>query len=747
MRQTTTAARRTRARRAGSVVPSAARTAVEPLEPRALLADVPAGFTDTQIAANLNSPTAMAVAPDGRVFFTQQNGQIRVVKNGQLLSTPFATVTANADAERGLLGITFDPNFASNRYVYVYYTANSPNVHNRVSRFTASSTGDVASGGETVLLDLPDIDGAIYHMGGALNFGPDGKLYCAVGDHQDGASAQSLTSSFGKMLRISPDGSIPTDNPFYAQTSGINRSIWARGLRNPYTFAFQPGTGRMFINDVGQETWEEINNGVAGANYGWPHSEGPNNVGGFNAPFYYYDHSQGCSITGGAFYNPQNNQFPSSFTGKYLFGDYCDGYIRTINPTNASSVTGFASGISGLVDIDVAPDGSVWYLARGFQLNTGNVGRITYATSGAPQVTTHPQNQSAAIGDPVTFSVVASGNQPLGYQWQRNGANIPGANAASYTINSVVSGDNGARFRVVVSNSAGSVTSNEAVLTITNNQAPTATITSPAAGTTFRAGDTINYSGTGTDPEDGTLGGARFTWQVDYYTNGLARPFVAATTGSTSGSFVVPTTGVYKRPDVFYRIILTVRDSGGRTHTVTRDVQPVTATVTLATNVPGLQLALEGQPMAAPFSFGSVVNFQREIGAPTPQTVNGTSYEFVGWSDGGAVTHTINTPATDTTYTATFRPLSFVYVSDLPWVSATNGFGPVERNLSNGEDGAGDGGPITLNGVAYAKGLGTHAQSDVRLDLGGNYSRFLVDMGVDDEVGDFGSVGFRIFVD
>jgi glucose/arabinose dehydrogenase len=718
---------------------------IEPLEGRILLADVPEGFVDAQVASNLFSPTAMALAPDGRIFFTTQNGQIRIVKNGQLLPDPFATVSANSEAERGLLGITFDPNFASNRNVYVYYTADGASIHNRVSRFTAD--GDVASGGETILLDLPDAGDAIFHMGGALNFGPDGKLYVAVGDHQDFSAPQFLGSVFGKMLRINADGSIPDDNPFAGQTSGINRAIWARGLRNPFTFAFQPGSGRMFINDVGQEHWEEIDNGVAGANYGWPASEGPNNTGGFSAPFYYYDHSQGCSIAGAAFYNPAAQQFPASFAGKFLFGDYCGEYIKTIDPTNASAVTTFATGIEGIVDIDVAPDGSVYYLARGATLNSGSIGRITYAQSGAPVITTHPQDRSAAIGESVTFSVVASGNAPLSYQWQRNGLDITGANASSYTVNSVATGDNGARFRAVVSNAVGSVTSNEGVLTVTNNQAPTATITAPAAGTTFRAGDTIDYSGTGSDPEDGTLGAAAFTWQVDYYTNNLARPFIPATSGATSGSFVVPTTGVYKRPDVFYRIILTVRDAGGRTHTTSRDIAPVTSTVTLATNIPGLRLTLDGQPMDAPFSFGSVVNFQRDIGAPSPQTVGNTSYEFVGWSDGGAVAHTIHTPDDDATYTATFRPVTLAYVSDLPFTSSTNGWGPVERDMSNGEQGAGDGRPITLQGVVYNKGLGVHAQSDVRFDLGGNYTRFLADLGVDDEVGDSGSVGFRVFTD
>ena len=724
---------------------------IEQLEFRALLADVPAGFTDAQVAANLSSPTAMAIAPDGRIFVAQQGGAIRVIKDGQLLPDPFATVAANSSAERGLLGITFDPQFTTNHYVYVYYTAAAPTAHNRVSRFTAA--GDVASGIETALLDFPDIGGAIYHMGGALHFGPDAKLYIAVGDHQDGGKSQLLTSVFGKILRVNPDGSIPADNPFYGQASGVNRAIWARGLRNPFTFAFQPVSGHMFINDVGQETWEEINTGRAGGNYGWPTSEGPNNTSGFDAPFYYYDHGQGCSITGGAFYNPAVESFPPEHVGRYFFGDYCGGWIRTVDPASGSSVSGFATGIDGLVDIDVAPDGSVYYLARGATLNAGHVRRIRYSTSGAPTIDAQPQDQSVTVGEPVTFSVAASGFAPLRYQWQRWDAvsaafqDIPGARGASFTIDSVAANDDGARFRVMVRNGAGMTTSAAATLTLTTNHRPTATITAPAEGTTFRAGDTIEYAGTGTDPEDGTLGAAAFTWQVDYYTNGLVRPFIAATSGATGGSFVVPTTGVYKRPDVFYRILLTVRDSGGRTHTATRDITPITATVTLRTNVPGLRLALDGQPMDAPFSFGSVVNFQREIGAPSPQTIGELSYGFAGWSDGGAITHTIHTPDVDTTYTATFVPLSSIYVSDLPFISSTNGLGPVERDTSNGEGEAGDGRPITLEGVVYPKGVGAHAASDVRLNLAGKFARFVSDIGVDDEVNGSGSVVFRVYAD
>ncbi|HEY7270852.1 MAG TPA: PQQ-dependent sugar dehydrogenase, partial [Dehalococcoidia bacterium] len=174
---------------------------------------VPAGFADSTVASGLTNPTAMTFAPDGRIFVAQQGGQLRVIKNGTLLATPFVSLTVDSTNERGLLGVAFDPNFGANHYVYVYYTATTPAAHNRVSRFVAD--GDVAqAGSETVLLDLDNLSSATNHNGGAIHFGPDGKLYIGVGENANGANAQTLANLLGKMLRINADGSIPESNPF-----------------------------------------------------------------------------------------------------------------------------------------------------------------------------------------------------------------------------------------------------------------------------------------------------------------------------------------------------------------------------------------------------------------------------------------------------------------------------------------------------------------------------------------------------
>jgi glucose/arabinose dehydrogenase len=697
-------------------------------------ATLPTGFTETRIATGLSSPSAMALAPDGRIFVCEQAGRLRVIKNGALLATPFLTVTVNSAGERGLLGVTFDPDFANNRFVYVYYTATTPTIHNRVSRFTASATNpDVAAAGsELQLVNLPSLSSATNHNGGALHFGPDGRLYIAVGENANGNNAPSLNTPLGKMLRINRDGTIPSDNPFFGQTTGLNQAIWARGLRNPFTFAFHPVNGRIHINDVGQNTWEEVNLGVAGANYGWPATEGnePPGMAGVRYPIHVYANAgTNCAIVGSAFYDPPTRNFPVSFVGQYFFGDFCGGFIRTLSPPNYTTATTFATGINSLVDLAVGADGLLYYLARG----DGSVFRVVFNDNAAPQITQHPSPVTVSVGQPATFSVAASGSAPLRFQWQRNGTNITGATAPTFTLSSPVLADNGATFRAVVSNAFGSATSNGAVLTVTNNRAPLGTITSPAAGTLFSGGQTFNFSGTASDPEQGNLPASAFTWRVDLHHESHVHPFVQPISGVTSGSFRTSDRG-HPETTTFYRIVLIVRDAAGLTHTSSVDLVPRTSTITLASQPGGLQVTLDGQPVTTPFSQASVEGVFRTLGVVSPQTSGGTTFTFSSWSDGGAATHDVATPVNDTTFTATYQASAGAVFSDdfsvdRGWVVNPNGSdtattgqwqrGTPQATSSSGaamQLGAGDGGA----GSALATGLAAGASvGDVDVDGGG----------------------------
>ncbi|SIO66710.1 Glucose/arabinose dehydrogenase, beta-propeller fold [Singulisphaera sp. GP187] len=449
------------------------RPAVDGLEDRRLLTTLPTGFVETPVATGLSRPTTFEFAPDGRIFIAQQGGQIRVVKNGQLLATPFLSLNVDSNGERGLLGLAFDPQFATNHFVYAYYTVPGSPAHNRVSRFTAN--GDVvAPGSEVPILDLNALSAATNHNGGAIHFGADGKLYIGVGENANGANAQSLDNLLGKVLRINADGTIPTDNPFYNTATGQNRAIWALGLRNPFSFAVQPGTGTIFINDVGENTWEEIDDGIAGSNYGWPATEGPTTDPRFRAPIFAYPHGpnnvNGSAITDGVFYDPATTQFPTSAVGDYFFTDLTGGWIHQLDP-RTGVLTGFATGLPPLmVALGVDPGGSLYYLAIGSGASTGVLAKIQSTatpppTGQAPAVTRDPTSVSAPLGGSATFSVAASGTAPLTYQWQRNGANIPGATGASYTIATVSAGDLGASYRAVVINAFGSAVSQPAVLT------------------------------------------------------------------------------------------------------------------------------------------------------------------------------------------------------------------------------------------------------------------------------------------
>ena len=369
---------------------------------------LPPGFLLTEVASGLSQTIAMAFSPDGRLFVCEKGGRLRVIKNSVLLATPFLTLDVaplGPSASNGLLGVAFHPQFQTNGFFYVHYTAKATETrpaHNRISRFHA--TGDVADpDSEVVLLELHD-ESTTGHYGGDMHFGPDGLLYIAIGQYDSPSSAQLLTDFKGKILRINPDGTIPPENPFSGETTEAGRLTWTLGLRNPFTFAFDRVSGRMFINDVGEQTYEEINAGSAGANFGWPAFEGPASDPRYRDPFYFYGRDDGCALTAGAFYDPAVPRFPAQYVGKYFFADWCSGWIRTVDPSDPSTVTTFATGTHLPMDFEVGPGGGLYYI----EWQNDKVYRITYGNWSSGDV--------GAVGAPgsvttdgTTFTVRGSG--------------------------------------------------------------------------------------------------------------------------------------------------------------------------------------------------------------------------------------------------------------------------------------------------------------------------------------------------
>lgn len=629
----------------------------------------PTNFAGVQLATGLD-PVGMDVVPDGRVFLTEKVGKIRILKNGALLATPLITIpTVDNFSERGLMKVVVDENFATNGYIYAYYThKENIVVNNRVSRFTVS--GDIASpASEFVLINIDPVEGNTgYHNGGGLAI-KNNQIYISTGESTVASNSQSLTTLKGKVLRVNTDGTIPTDNPFYTTASGANRAIWALGLRNPFKLSVEIGTGKIFCNDVGAGTWEEINEIQKGKNYGWPGIEGKRTnqkaPANYQDPFYAYDHSNGaCSITAGAFYNPVTAVFPPSYIGKYFYGDYCAGWLKTIDANG--TVATFATGIDRPLDVAVSKDGVLYFIARGglpggsddsnTSSNEGVLWKVNYTGNGIPVIAVQPTDKTVSIGQSTTFQILASGNPTPAFQWQRNNVDIPGATQSSYTVSNPALADNGAQFKVKVTNSAGAVTSNPATLTVINNQSPVPVISAPTNGTQYSGGNVITFSGTATDLEDGTLPASAFTWRIDLFhfdDPQHSHPAVDPTSGIKTGTFTIPT-DMETSPNVLFRIFLTVTDSKGAIKTVSTDIVPIVSTVNLVTNPPGLKLKLDGSQVTAPYSFNGAKGINRAIEAASPQTLNGSTYVFSSWSDNGAQAHTISTPNNGFTYTATF---------------------------------------------------------------------------------------------
>ncbi len=663
---------------------------------RGRAASLPSGFSDSHVAT-VTQPTAIAFTPDGRMLVASKLGALRVIAGGQLLGTPAVDLTQKicSNSERGLLGVAVDPSFTTNQFIYLYYTfkkftgcpTNNAKVPvNRVSRFVLPQANVISPDTEVILVDNILSYGG-YHNAGDLNFGKDGKLYISSGDggcdfagdsgcaeHNDAARGKNVL--IGKILRVNRDGTIPADNPFTGALSarcGITgstapgttcREIYATGLRNPFRFAMDPNASgtRLYINDVGQNLWEEIDLGQSGADYGWNVREGHcatnsnTNCGpnppGMTGPIFDYHHNTGCSaITGGAFV-PTGIGWPADFAGKYLFGDYVCGTIFTLDSSGPGFVmTPFATGlgVGSTVHMEFGPPGTQSGLYYATYADGGEIRKISYSGTPVAEMSADPTTGEAPLD--VAFDGSGSADpqgQPLTYLWDFGDGVTDTTTAATTNHTYTTNGTFTASLRV--EDVEDLVSSPDTAQIIVGNTAPTPVISSPAEGSKFFVGQTLTLSGSADDAQDGPLPASSLTWTVQRFHLNHTHPWVGPVNGNNI-SFTAPAPEDLAAVQNSYLIvILTATDSAGSSSTVVRTVQPSKITLTMRTNPLGLYVKVAGSSVKAnPGYVTSWSGWTVELEAVSPQG----GYVFFSWSDGGARVHSI-TPYVSATYTAKY---------------------------------------------------------------------------------------------
>jgi glucose/arabinose dehydrogenase len=453
--------------------------------PSAAAPTLPSGFADQTVVPGLDRPTSLAFTPDGRMLIGGEAGTVQVYENGMLRSPAALDISAKvcSDQERGLMSVAVDPSFATNHFIYVYYTfkklgacqygSNGDTLLpvNRVSRFVLGDDDVVDPASETVLIDnIPAPEG--YHIGADLHFGHDGFLYASTGDggcqytdpvwcdHYNAAS-RDQNVLLGKVLRITRDGAIPASNPYQGPDSarcaatGVTdpgkkcQETFAWGLRNPYRLAFDPNTDgtRFFINDVGEIDWEEIDQGTAGADYGWNVREGHCATGsttdcgappaGMTNPVFDYNHATGCMAVTGAAFVP-NGIWPAAFDGAYLYGDLVCGKMFTLSPnrdgtwTQSAFAQGFGS--NSIVEMVFGPNGpnhALYYIT--WNAPGQEIHRIAY--TGPPRGYGRPRGATPVRVSLVpAFDACAASNRTHGAPLAYGACTSPAQSSSTLTV-------------------------------------------------------------------------------------------------------------------------------------------------------------------------------------------------------------------------------------------------------------------------------------------------------------------------
>jgi glucose/arabinose dehydrogenase len=482
-----------------------------------------------------------------------------LVRGGQRYTA--LTLPVSNEGERGVSNVAVDPDFATNGHVWIYYTTAPPAPHNRLSRFRSVGTLLVE---EKVVVDGPALVNTI-HNGGCIRFAPDKTLFLTMGDDMQGTiTAQDKSDLRGKVLRLDREGQPPGDNPF-RDGEGGHPLVWAWGFRNPWRCSVQPGSGNLFVGDVGGDKWEEVDIAVKGGNYGWAEVEGPEPPGlsQFIYPIYAYPHepppAPGNALILGEHVGA--GQFAPGYEGNLFYGDSATGklYRMVLDAANKPASVGlWATALGNPVDVRIGPDGNLYYAAH----TPGEIRQISLAGGGSRQP------QAVAQVDPtdgpaplhVRFDATRSSDpdgDPLGVTW-RFGDGTP--TAAAPVLEHVY--PRGAfAASLTVQDGKGGISTTPPIRIVSGNSRPRAVILEPTEEDTAGTGRAVKFRGEASDPEEGTLDCSHFTWTVILHHLEHTHPFKGPLQGICQGTFVTSNHG--EDPDhIFFEVRLEVEDDG-----------------------------------------------------------------------------------------------------------------------------------------------------------------------------------------
>lgn len=668
----------------------------------------PGAFIERVFVAGLAQPVAFDIADDGTVFVAEKAGRIRVVRNGVLLRTPFIDISAkvNSTGERGLLGVVVHPDFPQQPYVYVTYSYDPPQTRaargaagpdgngqrvSRLSRFVARADSNFnvgRVGSELILLGrnsnwanignpAKSFDGPFScerngqftkdciphdvtnHAIGNMKFAADGSLYVSVGDASYAADfkrypvirAQKIDSPLGKILRIDPaTGRGLTDNPFYNGDASATRSkVWFYGLRNPFRFTLRRNTNQVYVGNVGQASYEEINSGEAGANFGWPCFEGADrgllkhrqfsrhaicralyaDPSGVTAPLYAYPNTRGSAVVVGGF-SPPN--WPSGYQNRLYFADYAKlhmSFMRLDSTGNRGPAQRFINRAGDVTQILFDKERMYYSLLASGQIKTVRA----KADNNAPVASIKAARLAGPVPLTVDFDARKSSDidkDPLSYSWKF----VEGATARGARVSHTFRRKGRYRVRLTVRDAQG-LKDTKTIVIVAGDTEPRSGFRTATqerlANMRFRANQMVSLSGWGRDAEDGELAPENLTWSASLVHKNHEHPNLATATGNQF-RFLFPDHG----DQTSVTVCLRVRDSARLNAIKCGEVKPAQVKITVTSRPSGVLIDYDGRSHRTPFTVTSIVGGSRTVTAPAG-AANGA--RFTAWSNGGEASH------------------------------------------------------------------------------------------------------------